>query len=121
MLNRPRRLRHSNTGIATGGAALKQQQDAETRMQTQTQIHRQLHGYRLTTAEILYHLPDHPAVLQSYTWQQLDIAPGYPELHKFLKFWTREIEGKLHSVRVGAVTLITPPRWRHTDHVLRLH
>ncbi len=27
-----------------------------------------IQGYRLTTAEILYHLPDHPSLLQSFTW-----------------------------------------------------
>lgn len=90
-------------------------------MLVQTPLQRQLKGYRLTTAEILYHLPDHPAVLQSYTWQSLDLAPAYPVLHKFLDFWTREIEGRLHSVRVGSVDIVTPGRWRHADHVLRLH
>ena len=89
-------------------------------MHVQSQMHRQLQGYRHTTAEILYHLPDHPGVLQSYVWQQLDIAPTYPELHKFLDFWTREIEGPLHSVRVGSVDIITAPRWRHLNHELRL-
>lgn len=90
-------------------------------MHVQTHLQRQLRGYRLTTAEILYHLPDHPAVLQSYTWQALDIAPTYPELHKFLDFWSREIEGKLHSVRVGSVDIVTPGRWRHAGHVFTLH
>jgi uncharacterized protein Usg len=28
-----------------------------------------LKGYSLTTAEILYRLPDHPALLQSFIWQ----------------------------------------------------
>ncbi len=90
-------------------------------MLVQTPLQRQLRGYRLTTAEILYHLPDHPAVLQSYTWQALDIAPAFPELHRFLDFWTREIEGRLHSVRVGAINIVTPGNWRHTNHVLQLH
>jgi uncharacterized protein Usg len=86
-----------------------------------TQIQKQLQGYRLTTAEILYHLPDHPAVLQSFIWQDLDIAPRFPVLHKFLDFWMREIEGKLHSVRVASVGLICPARWRHTPHLMQLH
>lgn len=67
----------------------------------------QLRDYRLTTAEILYHLPDHPALLQTYLWQEYDIAPHFPELKRFLDFWSREIEGKLHSVRVGSKKLIT--------------
>ena len=90
-------------------------------MQGVTQMQRQLQGYRLTTAEILYHLPDHPRVLQSFIWQELDIAPAFPVLHKFLDFWTREIEGKLHSVRVASVGLITPGEMRHTEHLMHLH
>jgi len=80
----------------------------------------QMRDYRLTTAEILYHLPDHPAVLQAYIWQNLDLAPKFPELQKFLDFWSRNLDGKLHSVRVGAAQLITPPKWS-THQVLTLH
>ena len=76
-------------------------------------LYLQLHDHRLTTAEIIYHLPDHPAFLQSYIWQEYDLAPHFPELHRFLRFWTREIEGKLHSVRVGSKKLITPDDIRH--------
>ena len=86
-----------------------------------TEMQRQLQGYRLTTAEILYHLPDHPAVLQSFIWQELDLAPRYPVLHRFLDFWTREIEGRLHSVRLASVGLISPAEWRHAAHVTQLN
>jgi uncharacterized protein Usg len=82
---------------------------------------RQMQDYRLTTAEILYHLPDHPSVLQSFIWQDLDIAPQYPELHKFLDFWKREIDGSLHSVRVASAKLIQPAKVRHTGTLLYLH
>ena len=77
------------------------------------QLAKQLKDYRLTTAEIIYHLPDHPALLQTYVWQELDLAPRYPALREFLDFWNRELEGKLHSVRVGTARLITPGRLRH--------
>ena len=76
-------------------------------------LSRQLQGYRLTTAEILYHMPDHPGVLQTYIWQELDIAPRYPVLHKFLDFWARQLDGPLHSVRVGSAALISPGEMRH--------
>ena len=72
----------------------------------------QLRDYRLTTAEILYHLPDHPSLLQTYVWQGLDLAPRYPELHKFLSFWEKNLEGRLHSVRVASSEIIAPPRMR---------
>jgi uncharacterized protein Usg len=67
----------------------------------------QLKDYRLTTAEILYHLPDHPDLLQSFIWQDFDLAPRYPVLHRFLDFWTHKIEGKLHSVKVATRGLIS--------------
>jgi uncharacterized protein Usg len=86
-----------------------------------TNLYRQLRGYRLTTAEILYHLPDHPALLQSFLWQQLDIAPDYPVLRKFLDFWTRNIEGKLHSVKVAQAPVLSPGRMRHVQVSLSLH
>ncbi len=73
---------------------------------------KQLADHRLTTAEILYHMPDHPALLQAYIWQDYDLAPNFPELRRFLAFWERELDGKDHSVRVAAVSLITPPRAR---------
>jgi len=65
-----------------------------------------LRGYRLTTAEILYHMPDYPAVLQSFVWQEFDLAPKFPVLNKFLGFWETRLEGRLHSVRVAARGLI---------------
>ena len=66
----------------------------------------QLKQYRLTTAEILYHMPDHPSLLQSYLWQEYDLAPQFPTLRKFLDFWTHNLDGKLHSVKVSSVDLL---------------
>jgi uncharacterized protein Usg len=82
---------------------------------------RQLQDYRLTTAEILYHLPDHPNVLQTFIWQDLDIAPRYPVLNKFLDFWKRDIEGRLHSVRVASAELIKPATVGHVNTMLQIH
>lgn len=82
---------------------------------------RQLHDYRITTAEIVYHLPDHPNLLQTYIWQELDIAPRYPVLRKFLDFWTREIEGSLHSVRVASTGMIKPATVGHADALMLIN
>ena len=67
-----------------------------------------LTGYRLTTAEILYHRPDYPALLQSYLWQEYDLAPRFPALNRFLHFWETKLDGKLHSVRVAVRGVILP-------------
>jgi len=82
---------------------------------------RQMKDYRLTTAEILYRLPDHPEILQTYIWQDLDVAPRFPVLHRFLDFWDRELDGKLHSVRVASASLIRPPSFRHPRAYMTLH
>ncbi|MFT8717827.1 usg protein [Acetobacter sp.] len=72
-------------------------------------IARQLRDYRLTTAEILYRMPDHQALLQSYIWQEYDIPPDFPELKRFLAFWHKKLDGPIHSVRVVHIPLITVP------------
>ncbi|MDP6604231.1 MAG: Usg family protein [Rhodospirillales bacterium] len=84
-------------------------------------LERRLAGYRLTTAEILYHLPDHPVLLQSFVWQFLDLAPRYPELHKFLEFWDDNIEGRIHSVEIMCGETIAPARFGHVAIEARLH
>jgi uncharacterized protein Usg len=75
-------------------------------------LERQLHGFRLTTAQIYYHFPDYPELIQEYLWQDYDLAPRFPTLNKFLNFWTERIEGKLHSVYVAHYGLITPGKTR---------
>jgi uncharacterized protein Usg len=80
----------------------------------------QLKDYRLTTANIYYHLPDYPGVLQTYIWQEYDIAPQFPELRNFLEFWQRNLEGKVHSVCVDSMKLIGPPNTRYPGAYLHL-
>ena len=80
----------------------------------------QLNHFRLTTAHILYHLPDHPGLLQSFVWQQYDLAPKFPVLHKFLDFWSRNLDGKLHSVEVASCELLQAPQWRNAE-LLTVH
>ena len=82
---------------------------------------RQLKDYRLTTAEILYRMPDHPALLQSYLWQDLDLAPEFPVLKKFLDFWERNLDGKLFKVRVAHAELIRPAEFRLNASLATLH
>ena len=81
----------------------------------------QLKDYRLTTAKILYHMPDHPKLLQEFVWQELDIAPRFPVLLKFLAFWEKNIDGKLHSVIVAHSQLIKPAEFRAVQGQLYLH
>jgi uncharacterized protein Usg len=82
---------------------------------------RQLEGYGLTTAEIVYRRPDHPWLLQTYLWQDYDVFPSFPTLERFLAFWKKNLDGALHSVRVAHSRLIRPAELRSVDGVFRLH
>jgi len=86
-----------------------------------TTFAQRLNGYRLTTAEILYHRPDHPVLLQTFIWQEYDMAPRFPVLNKFLHFWESELDGKLHSVWVAATGLITPRELKYHGGEFKLH
>ena len=90
-------------------------------MSTDHSFKKQIEGYRLATAEILYHLPDHPGILQAYLWQDYDIAPDHPKLFGFIEFWQREIDGPLHSVRFTHRKMIAPGEWRNVVGEFTLH
>lgn len=81
----------------------------------------QLRGYSLTTAEILYRLPDHPSLLQTFLWQDYDLHPRFPKLMGFLEFWEAKLEGKLYRVRVAHSNLIKPSELRMVDGQFRLN
>jgi len=81
----------------------------------------QLNGFSLTTAEILYRMPDHPSLLQSFVWQDYDLHPEFPKLAKFLDFWSKNLDGKLYRVRVAHKRLIQPSELRLVEGELRLH
>jgi uncharacterized protein Usg len=84
---------------------------------TAQDFQKQVHGYGLTTANILYRRPDHPWLLQSYVWQNYDLYPDFPELQGFLKFWQKSLEGVLHSVTVAHSRLIKPVEIKTVDGV----
>ena len=81
----------------------------------------QLQGRRLTTAEVLYYMPAHPSLLQSFLWQTLDEGPDFPRIHRFLDYWRREIDAVIHSVSIGGVALIAPPKLTVARFEGRLH
>jgi uncharacterized protein Usg len=78
----------------------------------------QLKGWRLATAEVLYYMPDHPVLLQSFVWQTLDLAPSYPRIHKFLEFWRAEIQAVIHSVRLASGEELAPAKVRNAATIL---
>ena len=82
---------------------------------------RKLSGYSLVTAEILYRMPDHQSLIQSFIWQDYDKAPQFPELRKFLHFWQEKLDGPLYRVSVAYDRLVKPSELRIVKDMQHLH
>lgn len=80
-----------------------------------------MRGYGLTTAELFYRLPEYTSVLNSFVWQDYDLAPDYPRLFAFVAFWQDQIDGPLHSVRFVHRRELAPGNWRATRAEFKLH
>jgi uncharacterized protein Usg len=85
------------------------------------QFRLQLEGFGLTTAEILYALPDAPSLLQTFIWQEYDLFPNFPQLKKFLDFWAAKLDGPLRSVTVCHNRLIRPAELKAVGREFRLN
>lgn len=92
-----------------------------SRTAVSVEFRKQLAGYGLTTAEILYRRPDRRWLLQSYVWQDYDMFPDFPALKDFLTFWQQKLDGPLFSVTVAHSRLIKPAEFKAVDGVFRLH
>lgn len=74
-----------------------------------------LGGGGLLTSEVLYYIPGHRSLLQSFVWQTVDTAPSFPRLQAFLDHWRREIDAVIHSVRIAHSDWIGPAELRSID------
>jgi uncharacterized protein Usg len=114
-------------GLADRGLSAGQQDcwklvsESERAAMVSEDFRKQVRGYGLTTAHILYRRPDHRWLLQSYIWQAYDLFPEFPELQRFLAFWQEKLEGPLHSVRVAHCKLIKPAELKAISGEFRLH
>lgn len=80
-----------------------------------------LRGYGLTTAEFFYRMPDFRNVLNTFVWQDYDLAPDHDRLLQFISYWHDEIEGPLHSVRFVHRKMIAPGEWRNVTGEFHYH
>ncbi|WP_300585737.1 aspartate-semialdehyde dehydrogenase [Marivita sp.] len=71
-----------------------------------------LRGYGLTTAQLFYRMPDYKNVLNTFVWQEYDLAPDHPKLFEFIEFWQDTIEGPLHSVQYTHRKLLASGEWQ---------
>ena len=97
----------------------REQQTGESPKMSETEL--LLKGYGLTTAEFFYRMPDYRNVLNTFVWQDYDLAPDHPKLFAFIDYWKAEIEGPLHSVRFTHRNLVAPGEWRNVTGEFTVH
>jgi uncharacterized protein Usg len=106
---------------SSGTGKLSSEFDSSEAGMVSKDFKKQIDGYGLTTAQIIYRRPDHRWLLQTYVWQAYDLFPRFPELQRFLAFWQEKLEGPLHSVQVAHCKLIKPAELRAVNGVFHLH
>lgn len=91
-------------------------------MQASVDFRRMAENYGLATATIEYWRPDHPWLLQEYTWQFHDLCPEFPRLYGFLAHWHEHNKmAPIRNVFVYHSKLIERREWRAIDGEFRLH
>jgi uncharacterized protein Usg len=80
-----------------------------------------LRGYGLTTAQLYYRMPDYKNVLNTFVWQEYDLAPDHPKLFGFIEFWQDSIEGPLHSVQFTHRKLLSSGEWQQIVGEFTIH
>lgn len=85
-----------------------------------TEFEQRMRGGSLLTAEILYYRPDHPALLQSFSWQTIDAAPRFPRLAAFLEHWRKDVKAMIHSIQIAHSDWVGPAGFQNLNGVLRL-
>ena len=49
------------------------------------------------------------------------MPPEFPELHRFLNFWKKNIDATLHTVRVACAEAMAAPEIRNAEALYRIH
>ncbi|WP_292290881.1 aspartate-semialdehyde dehydrogenase [Marivita sp.] len=80
-----------------------------------------LRGYGLTTAQLYYRMPDYRNVLNTFVWQEYDLAPDHPKLFEFIEFWQDSIDGPLHSVQYTHRKMLASGEWQQLVGEFTLH
>ena len=82
---------------------------------------RQLRGFRLTTAEILYHLPITRACSRATRGKTTTSPPNFPRCAGSSTSGATGSKGSLHSVTVASTHLVSAGELRLTPADLMLH
>ena len=57
----------------------------------------------MTTLQVYYYMPDYTNIIQEFVWQYNDRVPKFPRTHKFLNYWTTEIDAVIETVNLSYI------------------
>lgn len=55
----------------------------------------------VVTVDVLYYMPDFSDIVQEFIWQTDDITPELPRVHRFLRYWHKNIDAVIKEVQVS--------------------
>lgn len=73
------------------------------------------YGYKLTTLQIYYYLPDYTNIINEFIYQFLDINPKFPRTHKFLSYWKDNIETPIKEINIAQEGDIYPKSFSYAE------
>jgi uncharacterized protein Usg len=62
---------------------------------------------RIVMVGVLYYLPEHQHILQTFHWQTEDFVPDIPRVQQFLEYWKNNIEATIKEVVVSETAIRT--------------
>lgn len=65
---------------------------------------------RLVLVGVLYYMPEHQNIIQTFYWQTEDFIPDIPRVQNFLNYWKNNIEATIKEVVVSEVAIRTDYR-----------
>jgi uncharacterized protein Usg len=78
-------------------------------------------GPQMTSVEILYQTPGRPHLIQSFLWQDYDVAPEFPRLKRFLRFWAERFGVTVHSIHLIEQEETSPAEAHYMGYSLVVH
>jgi len=88
---------------------------------TTSEFELQLTGFRQTGIKIYYWLPDHPLILQEFTWQTSDQPPKFNRIRRFLKYWDEHIEASIKEIFLHVAHGLGPVKYSSVEHFVEMH
>ena len=70
--------------------------------------------------QVYYFMPDHPSLLQEFTWGYDDIVPELVRTHKFLNHWHQNIDATISEALISIADCYYKT-WRPVNEYIKMN